>query len=88
MDITALGSLLVGIGAVSAAVVAYLGKRAENTTTRLNSAFDQLQEERDGLRTGVAERDERIAELLQARLDDQVENARLRVKIIQLGGDP
>lgn len=95
MDITALGGLLVGIGAVGGAVVAYLGKRGENNTGRLNSEFDQLQEERDGLRTQLAERDARIAErdtrlaeLLQERLGDQVEMARLRMKIIEQGGDP
>lgn len=88
MDVTTLGGLLVGLGAVGAAVASYLGKRGENRTTSLNSAFDQIQEERDGLRAGVAQRDARIAELLQERLDDQVENARLRVKIIHMGGDP
>ncbi|MEW2570511.1 hypothetical protein [Streptomyces sp. NPDC047070] len=88
MDVTTLGGLLVGLGAVGAAVASYLGKRSENRTTSLNSAFDQIQEERDGLRTGIAERDARIAELLEERLADQVELARLQVKIIQLGGDP
>ncbi|MFD9445521.1 hypothetical protein ACFWBR_42250 [Streptomyces sp. NPDC060006] len=87
MDVTVVGGLLVGIGAVGAAVASYLGKRGENATTRLNSAFDQIQEERDGLRTGLAERDARIVELLQERLDDQVEIARLRIKVLELGGE-
>lgn len=95
MDVTTLGGLLVGLGAVGAAVASYLGKRGENASTRLNSEFDQIQEERDslkgdrdGLRVQLAERDARITELLQERLTDQVEIARLRVKIIEMGGDP
>lgn len=88
MDATTLGTLLVGVGAVAAAVVTYLGKRGENATSRWVAEIDQVQEERDGLRTQVAQRDARIAELLEQRLDDQVELARLRVKIVELGGDP
>ena len=88
MDATTLGSLLVGVGAVAGAVVAYLGKRGENQTARWTAEIDQLQEERNGLRTQVAEKEARIAGLLEARLEDQVEIARLRVKVVELGGDP
>jgi uncharacterized membrane-anchored protein YhcB (DUF1043 family) len=88
LDATTLGALLVGLGAVGAAVAPYLGKRAENQNNRLNTAFDQIQEERDGLRQQLAERDTRIAELLTRQVADQVEIARLRVRIIHLGGDP
>lgn len=95
MDVTTLGGLLVGLGAIGAAVASYLGKRGENTNSRLNTEFDQMQEERDGLRgerdglRGVlAERDARITELLEERLVDQVELARLRVRIVEMGGDP
>lgn len=88
MDATTLGSVLALAGVLSGALVAYLGKRGENTTTRLNVAMDQIQEERDGLRTQLAERDGRINQLLEQRLTDQVDLARLRVKIIELGGDP
>ncbi|MEU1496040.1 hypothetical protein [Streptomyces sp. NPDC005732] len=88
MDATTLGSVLALAGVLAGALVAYLGKRGENTTARLNSAMDQIQEERDGLRTQLAERDGRITQLLEQRVTDQVELARLRVKIIELGGDP
>lgn len=95
MDVTALGTLLLGVGAVIAAAVTYVGKRGENRTARLGSEharisdeLDQVQEERDGLLVRVQERDARVTELLQARLEDQVEMARLRVRIIQMGGEP
>lgn len=88
MDVTTLGGLLVGLGAVGAAVASYLGKRGENTTSRLNAEFDQMQEERNGLRELMAVKDARIAELLEERLVDQVELARLRVRIVEMGGDP
>ncbi|MGW3724136.1 hypothetical protein [Streptomyces sp. NPDC000851] len=88
MDATTLGSLLVGVGAVVGGVVAYLGKRGENTTTRMNSELDQIQEERDKLREQLTARDQKIEGLLEQRLADQVEIARLRVKVVNLGGDP
>jgi chromosome segregation ATPase len=95
MDATALGTLLVGLGAVAGAVVTYLGKRGENANARVNSEndrinreLDQVQEERNGLRDLLRQRDERITELLQERLTDQVEITRLRVKIIEMGGQP
>ncbi|MGW7598106.1 hypothetical protein [Streptomyces antimycoticus] len=88
MDATTLGSTLALVGVLSGAVVAYLGKRGENATTRMNSEMDQIQEERDGLRAQLADRDKRINELLEQRLTDQVEVARLRVKIIEMGGTP
>lgn len=87
MDATTIGAILALAGVMSGSVVAYLGKRGENATTRMNSEFDQIQEERDGLRKELGERDTRITSLLQQRLDDQVEIARLRVKVIELGGD-
>jgi uncharacterized membrane-anchored protein YhcB (DUF1043 family) len=88
LDATTLGAVLALVGVLSGSVVAYLGKRGENATSRWNAEMDQVQEERDGLRTQVAAKDTRIAELLELRLADQVELARLRVKIIELGGDP
>lgn len=88
MDATTLGALLAFAGVLSGAVVAYLGKRGENATTRLNSEIDQIQEERDGMRTHLAARETRVTELLEQRVTDQVEIARLRVKVIELGGDP
>lgn len=88
MDATTLGSLLAGAGGIVGAVVVYLGKRGENANTRLNSEIDQIQEERDGLRHQVAAKDMRIADLLELRLNDQVEIARLRVKIYESGETP
>ena len=88
MDATTLGSVLALVGVLSGAVVAYLGKRGELANTRMNSEMDQVQEERDGLRVQLADKEKRIAELLEQRLTDQVEIARLRVQIIQMGGQP
>ena len=88
MDATTLGAVLAFAGVLSGSAVAYLGKRGENTTTRWNMEIDQLQEERDGLRKELAERDARIAALLQQQGDDYVTIARLRVQVINLGGDP
>ncbi|MEU9285957.1 hypothetical protein AB0D57_14835 [Streptomyces sp. NPDC048275] len=88
MDVTTIGSVIALVGVLSGSVVAYLGKRGENATARMNSTMDQIQEERDGLRKELAERDTRITALLEQRVTDQVEIARLRVKVIEMGGDP
>ncbi|MDX2667378.1 hypothetical protein [Streptomyces stelliscabiei] len=95
MDLATIGAVLAFIGVLSGSVVTYLGKRGEIANARLNSEMDQIQEERDGLRTQVAARDARIAELLelrladqQQRLDDQIVIARLRVRLVELRGDP
>lgn len=88
MDATTIGAVLAFAGVLSGSVVAYLGKRGENATTRWNAEFDQIQEERDGLRKELAERDSRITNLLEQRVSDQETIARLRVKCIELGGDP
>ena len=88
MDAATIGAVIALAGVLSGSVVAYLGKRGENATTRMNSEIDQIQEERDGLRKELGERDTRIAALLEQRVTDQVEIARLRVKVVNLGGDP
>jgi uncharacterized membrane-anchored protein YhcB (DUF1043 family) len=88
LDATTIGAILALAGVMSGSVVAYLGKRGENATVRWNSEMDQIQEERDGLRKQVAEKETRITGLLEQRLTDQVELARLRVKVVELGGDP
>lgn len=95
VDAATVGPVLVLIGVLSGSVVAYLGKRAENATTRMNSEIDQIQEERngliaqrDGLQTKVGEKDRRIEELLEQRLGDRETIARLRIRIVELGGDP
>ena len=88
MDAATVGAILALAGVMSGSVVAYLGKRGENTTTRFNSEIDQIQEERDGLRKELAERNARIETLLDQRVTDKETIARLRIKVIQLGGDP
>lgn len=88
MDATTLGAVLALLGVLSGSVVAYLGKRGENATTRWNTTMDQIQEERDGLRKELADRETRVTALLDQRIADQVEIARLRVKVIHLGGEP
>jgi cell division protein FtsB len=94
LDATTLGSLLVGLGAVVGAVVAYLGKRSENAITGYSSLTNDLQEERETLRAERdalrAERDAlnaRLAEQASLRAADQAEIARLRALNIQPGGE-
>ncbi|MGC5034095.1 hypothetical protein ACPXCS_06300 [Streptomyces sp. DT190] len=81
MDATTLGSLLVGLGAVVGAVVAYLGKRSENALTGYSSLTNDLQEERETLKTDLAaakaERDAVKAELAAARAELAALNTRL-----------
>lgn len=88
MDATTIGAVLALIGVLSGSVVAYLGKRGENSTARMNSEIDQIQEERDGLRGQLAARDARVGELLKQQGEDYVTIARLRRQVIDLGGDP
>ncbi|MFF6825061.1 hypothetical protein [Streptomyces longwoodensis] len=88
MDAATVGAVLALVGVLSGSVVAYVGKRGENATARWNSELDQIQEERDKLREQLATRERRVEELLEQRLADREEIARLRVKIVELGGDP
>lgn len=88
MDWATLGALLVGVGTVASAGVAFFGKRGENAANVYSSLTDNLQEERDRLDRKVTERDARIAEIAAQRAADQAELARLRALVIQLGGDP
>ncbi|MEU9597140.1 hypothetical protein AB0E06_10040 [Streptomyces sp. NPDC048109] len=88
MDATTLGSLLVGVGAVVGAVVAFVGKRGENALTGYSGLTDQLQEERDRLDRKVGELLAERAEQSALRAADQAEIARLRLLITQLGGQP
>lgn len=85
---TSIGAWLALIGVLAGSVVAYLGKRGENATARWNAEIDQIQEERDGLRKQLGERDARITELQRQQGDDYVKIARLRAQVISLGGDP
>lgn len=83
MDATlgALGSLLVGVGGLAAAVVAWVGKRGETALNGYSSLTNDLQEERDALRL-------QLTELHAQRSADQAEITRLRIEIARLGGQP
>jgi hypothetical protein len=102
VDLTTIGSLLVGVGAVVGGLVAYLGKRSENALTGYSSLTDNLQEERDRLDKKVTEQAATIntqtttistmaasaAEQAALRAADQAEIARLRALVTSLGGQP
>ena len=88
MDPTTLGSVLVGVGAVAAAVVAYLGKRSETALTGYSSLTGELQEERAELKAERAELKAERAQLTAQHALDQAEINRLRALVIQLGGQP
>lgn len=91
MDATTLGSLLVGVGGIVGAVVAYLGKRGETAVTGLSTLTDQLQEERADQREQIRDLRQQNAELrgqLTDRAADQAEIARLRTIVQSLGGQP
>ncbi|MEU1474508.1 hypothetical protein [Streptomyces sp. NPDC005760] len=78
MDVTALGGLLLGVGAVVGGLLTYLGKRGENALTGYSSLTNDLQEERDRLDRKVNELNTRLAEQAALRAADQAEIARLR----------
>ena len=86
MDVTTIGSLLVGVGAVVGGLVAYLGKRGENALTGYSSLTNDLQEERDRLDAKVTELNAKLADQAALRAADQAEIARLSALIISLGG--
>ncbi|MBD9703358.1 hypothetical protein IHE56_14970 [Streptomyces sp. ID01-12c] len=102
MDVTTIGSLLVGVGAVVGGLVAYLGKKGENALTGYSSLTNDLQEERDRLDKKVTEQAATIhtqtttistmaasaAEQSALRAADQAEIARLRALVTDLGGQP
>lgn len=102
MDVTTIGSLLVGVGAVVGGLVAYLGKRGENALTGYSSLTNDLQEERDRLDKKVTEQAATIntqtttistlaasaAEQSALRAADQAEISRLRALVVDLGGQP
>ncbi|MEU9789120.1 hypothetical protein AB0E27_00600 [Streptomyces sparsogenes] len=81
MDATTLGALLVGVGGLASALVAFLGKRGENAIGLYSSLTNDLQEERDALRL-------QLAEAHAQRAADLAEIARLRMEIARLGGAP
>ena len=95
MDLTTIGTLLLGVGAVVGGLVPYLGKRSENALTGYSSLTDNLQEERDRLDKKVTELTTTISTMAASaaqesslRAADQAEIARLRALVISLGGQP
>lgn len=84
--LTALGAVLVGVGGLAGAVVAYLGKRGETALTGYSSLTNDLQEERDALKAERADLNARLAEQSALRAADQAEITRLRGIILTLGG--
>jgi hypothetical protein len=102
LDVTTIGTLLVGVAAVVGGLVTYLGKKGENALTGYSSLTDNLQEERDRLDKKVTEQAATIntqtttistmaasaAEQSALRAADQAEIARLRALVVQLGGQP
>lgn len=87
MDATTLGGLLAGGAALVGAVVAYLGKRAENATARFNSVTDQVQEQLDRAQAQLATAQAELVTLHRQHYADLVEHTRLQRKIIELGGE-
>jgi len=82
LDATTLGAVLAFAGVVSGSVVAYIGKRGENT----HSLTDQLQEELTAKRTELAAVQAELTGLQQQRRDYLIRITQL--EIIRLGGTP
>ena len=88
MDSTTVGAVLACVAGLIGSVVVYVGKRGENDVTRFNSVTDQVQEDNATLREQLAQRDARIGVLMDQRQLDVEQITKLRIKVIQLGGDP
>ena len=88
MDGTTLGTVLAAVAGLVGSGVVYVGKRGENGVTRFNSVTDQVQEDNATLRDQLAQRDARINTLQEQRMHDLETMARLRIKVLNLGGDP
>ena len=88
MDSTTVGAVLACVAGLIGSVVVYVGKRGENSTSRFNSVTDQVQEDNATLREQLSQRDARIVGLIDQRQADLEQITRLRIKVIQLGGDP
>jgi cell division protein FtsB len=88
LNVTTLGVVLTCVAGLIGSGVVYVGKRGENATTRFNSVTDQVQEENATLRGERAEREARIDVLEDQRRRDLETITRLRIQVIQLGGNP
>lgn len=100
--VTLVGALVAFAGVLATAVVAYVGKRGELSLNGLGKLTDELQEERTSLKeerallkeeivqhqAALVAKDAALAEACAGRAAAEAENARLRLIITQLGGDP
>ncbi|MCI3246279.1 hypothetical protein [Streptomyces spinosisporus] len=88
MDGTTLGTVLAAVAGLVGSGVVWIGKRGENGVSRFNSVTDQIQEDNATLREQLSKRDELIGVLQDRRSTDIETITKLRIKVIQLGGDP
>ncbi|QGZ53380.1 hypothetical protein GPZ77_34710 (plasmid) [Streptomyces sp. QHH-9511] len=100
--VTLVGALVAFSGALAGAVVAFVGKRGELSLSSLTTLTDELQEERSNLKeeratlkaevvektAALVAKDAALAEAAAARATAEAEITRLRLIIVQLGGDP
>ncbi|MGW5928095.1 hypothetical protein ACWF2L_17865 [Streptomyces anulatus] len=102
VDAATLGAIGVIVVGLATATGAWIGKRGENAISVYSSLVDNLQEERDKVRSQLAENETRLAaayaelegeragkgELLTQITELTIENGRLRARIAELGGTP
>lgn len=88
MDGTILGTVLAAVAGLFGSWVVYVGKRGENGVSQFNSVTDQVQEDNATLREQLSKRDDRINALQDQRQKDLEQITKLRIKVINLGGDP
>ncbi|MCX4607002.1 hypothetical protein [Streptomyces mirabilis] len=102
----AVGTIVVGLAAAAAALIGHRGSNAASQSGAVLGGYstlvDNLQEERDKVRSQLAENEVRLAaayaELAAERADKAAlqgqittltaENERLRDRIVELGGQP
>jgi len=88
LDSTTIGAVLACVAGLIGSVVVYVGKRGENGVSRFNSVTDQVQEDNTTLRDQLSKRDARIETLQDQRQRDLEQITRLRIKVLNRGGDP
>ncbi|WP_329126001.1 hypothetical protein [Streptomyces sp. NBC_01353] len=100
--VTLVGALVAFTGVLATAAVAYVGKRGELSLNSLSTLTDELQEERSSLKeekallkeevveknAALVAKDAALAQSAAARAAAEAEITRLRLIIVQLGGDP
>lgn len=88
MTDTTIGAVLAAVAGLIGSVVVFVGKRGENSVSRFNSVTDQVQEDNATLRDQLSKRDELIGVLQNQRQKDIEAITKLRITVINLGGDP